>query len=93
MLGIDKERIFKSVNIAIVTISDTRTLDDDKSGATLEKRVINAGHNVGGRFLVKDNVIEIKAKLNDLINNLNIGFLICFLGIAFLIFLAIFLFQ
>ncbi|HIK87379.1 MAG TPA: molybdenum cofactor biosynthesis protein [Alphaproteobacteria bacterium] len=76
MLGIDKERIFKSVNIAIVTISDTRTLDDDKSGATLEKRIINAGHNVGGRFLVKDNVIEIKAKLNDLINNLNIDVII-----------------
>ena len=41
MLGIDKERTFKSVNIAIVTISDTRTLDEDKSGYTLEKRILN----------------------------------------------------
>ena len=40
MLGIDKEREFKSVNIAVVTISDTRTLEEDKSGDTLEKRII-----------------------------------------------------
>ena len=71
MLGIDKERIFKSVNIAIVTISDTRTLDEDKSGATLEKRIINAGHNIGGRFLVKDDVIEIYNKIENRSSILN----------------------
>ncbi|MBT7077190.1 MAG: molybdenum cofactor biosynthesis protein, partial [Pelagibacterales bacterium] len=76
MLGIDKERIFKSVNIAIVTISDTRTFDEDKSGATLEKRIIDSGHNIGGRFLVKDDVIEIKGMLNDLILNKDIDVII-----------------
>ena len=48
MLGIDTERAFKAVNIAVVTISDTRTLAEDKSGDTLEKRIMNAGHNMRG---------------------------------------------
>ena len=76
MLGIDIERSFKSVNIAVVTISDTRTLAEDKSGDTLEKRIINAGHNIGGRFIVKDDVIEIKEKLNALILNKDIDVVI-----------------
>ena len=76
MLGIDKEREFKSVNIAVVTISDTRTLEEDKSGDTLEKRIIKAGHNITGRFLVKDDVVQIKAKLNDLISNEDVDVII-----------------
>jgi molybdenum cofactor biosynthesis protein B len=76
MLGIDIERSFKSVNIAVITISDTRTLAEDKSGDTLEKRIINAGHNIGGRFIVKDDVIEIKEKLNALILNKDIDVVI-----------------
>ena len=76
MLGIDIERAFKAVNIAVVTISDTRTLAEDKSGDTLEKRIINAGHNIGGRFIVKDDVIEIKEKLNALILNKDIDVVI-----------------
>ena len=76
MLGIDTKRAFKAVNIAIVTISDTRTLAEDKSGDTLEKRIINAGHNIGGRFIVKDDVIEIKEKLNALILNKDIDVVI-----------------
>ena len=38
MVGIDDSRPFKSVNISLVTISDTRTLENDKSGDTLEKK-------------------------------------------------------
>jgi len=76
MLGIDNERTFKSVNIAIVTISDTRTLDEDKSGDTLEKRILNAAHNVSGRFLVKDDVDQIKKILDELINSKDIDVVI-----------------
>ena len=76
MLGIDKEREFKAVNIAVVTISDTRTFEEDKSGDTLEKRIIKADHNIAGRFLVKDDIVEIKAKLNDLISNKDIDVVI-----------------
>ena len=39
MIGIDDARPFKAVNICLVTISDTRSLADDKSGDTLEKLI------------------------------------------------------
>ncbi len=76
MVGIDKERIFKPVNIAIVTVSDTRTLQNDKSGNTLEKRVLDAGHNCISRTLVKDDIDKIKEILKELINNLEIDVVI-----------------
>jgi len=76
MVGIDKERIFKPVNIAIVTVSDTRTLQNDKSGDTLEKRVLDAGHNCISRTLIKDDIDKIKEILKELINNLEIDVVI-----------------
>ena len=76
MAGIDKERIFKPVNIAIVTVSDTRTLQNDKSGDTIEKRVLDAGHNCISRTLVKDDIDKIKEILKELINNLEIDVVI-----------------
>ena len=76
MLGIDTKRAFKAVNISIVTISDTRTLAEDKSGDTLEKRIMNSGHNMRERLIVKDDVIEIKKKLNVLILNKDIDVVI-----------------
>jgi len=69
MTGIDKERIFKPVNIALVTVSDTRTLQNDKSGDTLEKRVLDAGHTCISRTLVKDDIEKIKEILKEFINN------------------------
>ena len=75
-MAIDNSLDFISINIAILTISDTRTLEDDKSGDTLKKRIIKAGHNIAGRFLVKDDVVQIKAKLNDLISNKDIDVII-----------------
>jgi len=76
MAGIDKERIFKPVNVAIVTVSDTRILQNDKSGDTLEKRVLDAGHNCISRTLVKDDIDKIKEILKELINNLEIDVVI-----------------
>ena len=76
MAGIDKERIFKPVNVAIVTVSDTRTLQNDKSGDTIEKRVLDAGHNCISRTLVKDDIDKIKEILKELINNLEIDVVI-----------------
>ena len=45
MLGIDKERVFKPVNIALLTVSDTRTIENDKSGDTLQERILQAGQS------------------------------------------------
>ena len=72
MLGIDQNRDFKPVNIALLTVSDTRTLENEKSGDTLQDRIVKAGHNVFDRFIVKDDVVQIKIILNKLINNVNI---------------------
>ena len=72
MLGIDQNRDFKPVNIALLTVSDTRTLENDKSGYTLQDRILKAGHKVFDRFIVKDDVVQIKTILNKLIDNVNI---------------------
>ena len=55
----------KVVNIAIMTVSDTRTEADDKSGQTLVERVKAAGHMVADKRIVKDDVKLIQAVLKD----------------------------
>lgn len=54
MAGIDESREFIAVNIAVLTVSDTRTLETDTSGAILEARIIAAGHTVAVRAIEKD---------------------------------------
>ena len=56
-------REFKSINIAILTISDTRTKTTDKSGNFLSNAVEDAGHNVIHKLIVKDELVEIKKVL------------------------------
>ena len=51
------------VNIAILTVSDTRTLETDTSGQTLADRAEAAGHKVVDRAIVKDDVAAIQAQL------------------------------
>ena len=53
-------REFKSINIAILTVSDTRTKTTDKSGDFLSNAVVDAGHNVIHKRIVKDELVEIK---------------------------------
>ncbi len=48
------ERVFQAVNIAVLTVSDSRTPDDDRSGDTLCQRLQDAGHNLAARDIVKD---------------------------------------
>ena len=55
------ERDFLPIGIAVLTISDTRTLADDKSGQTLVDRIGEAGHRLAGRAIVKDDVRAIRA--------------------------------
>lgn len=54
---------FVPVNIAVLTVSDTRSLSDDKSGATLAERITAAGHHLAARDIVTDDVDAIRAKL------------------------------
>lgn len=52
--GIDKKRTFLSVQIAVLTISDSRTVDDDRSGDVLVARLESAGHTLVERKIVPD---------------------------------------
>jgi molybdenum cofactor biosynthesis protein B len=54
---------FIPLNIAVLTISDTRALADDKSGTTLADRITAAGHVLAARDIVTDDVEAIRAKL------------------------------
>lgn len=63
MAGIDETRTFVPLKIAVLTVSDTRALADDKSGATLTERIEKAGHAVAGRAIVTDDVEEIRRQV------------------------------
>lgn len=54
MFGIDDAQLFISVNLAVLTVSDTRTFDNDKSGQTLVDLIAKAGHQVVARSIVPD---------------------------------------
>ena len=67
---------FIPINIALVTISDTRDLDNDKSGDVLEKRVIKSNHKLISREIVKDDFDKISQLFLNLINNKKIDVII-----------------
>ncbi len=54
MSRIDEQRPFVPVGIAVLTVSDTRTLADDRSGQTLVDRIAEAGHRLAARDIVRD---------------------------------------
>ncbi len=54
MAGLDEQRPFIPVGIAVLTISDTRTAADDRSGDTLAQRITEAGHRLVDRAIVPD---------------------------------------
>jgi molybdenum cofactor biosynthesis protein B len=60
---IDESLPFKPVRIAVLTVSDTRTTKEDKSGALLAEMLEADGHELAERAIVKDDVEQIQAKL------------------------------
>jgi molybdenum cofactor biosynthesis protein B len=65
MPGIDENRPFVPLKIAVLTVSDTRKLEDDKSGGTLAERIAKAGHTVAARVIVTDDVEKIRAQMRS----------------------------
>ena len=53
-MPIDESRVFKPIRIALVTVSDTRTLADDTSGDILAARIEEAGHELAKREIIRD---------------------------------------
>ncbi len=71
------------LNCAVLTISDTRTLKDDKSGAWLEENITSAGHFVGHRNIVRDDIYAIRALLSVWIADENVQAIITTGGTGF----------
>src|ERR1700692_892793 len=60
MSSIDESKQFVPLNIAVLTVSDTRSLADDKSGITLSERIVAAGHSLAAREIIVDDVDSIR---------------------------------
>ena len=65
-----------NVNIAILTVTDTRTIDNDKSGSILVDKIKNANHNLVDRKICKDNKADIITILKKWTNQKNIDVII-----------------
>ena len=68
-MPIDEDAAFLPVRIAVLTISDSRTLADDRSGDTLVGRLSAAGHLLADRAIVKDEVAAIVSRLHAWIDD------------------------
>jgi molybdopterin adenylyltransferase len=69
-------RAFLPAGIAVITISDTRTSADDKSGDTLAARITEAGHSLVDRAIVKDDVRQIRSTVRKLVKRKDIDVII-----------------
>lgn len=68
-MPLDETRIFKPVHIALLTVSDTRTSDDDSSGNLLAERIVSAGHKIVERAILRDDVALLTARLHNWIDD------------------------
>lgn len=83
MPGIDETRQFLPLNIAVLTVSDTRQLADDRSGDTLVDRLGKAGHRLSDRAIVTDDVEEIRAHIRGWIERADVDVIITTGGTGF----------
>jgi len=68
-VAIDPERLFKPINIALLTVSDTRTAANDTSGDILAERIKGAGHHLVARAIERDDAHVITNRLNNWIDD------------------------
>ena len=83
MPGIDESRTFIPLEIAVLTVSDTRAFEDDKSGSTLAERIEKAGHAVAARAIVTDDVEQIRTQVRAWIADAAIDVIISTGGTGF----------
>ena len=83
MPRIDQTREFVPLKIAVLTVSDTRSPAEDKSGATLAERIDKAGHAVAARAIVTDDVEKIRAQVKAWIADQKIDVVITTGGTGF----------
>lgn len=68
-MAIDPDKTFIPINIAVLTVSDTRTPETDTSGDILAKRLADAGHTLAARLIVKDDAALLAAQLERWIDD------------------------
>lgn len=68
-MAIDESRTFRPINIALLTVSDTRGPAEDTSGDLLAERIAAKGHNLTRRALLKDDAVAIAAQLREWIED------------------------
>ena len=83
MAKLDESRPFIPVRIAVLTVSDTRGPDDDKSGAILADMIRAAGHEFAARAIVKDDVTAIRDKVQGWIADPSVDVVITTGGTGF----------
>ena len=76
MVNIDKSIKFIPINIALITISDSRIDEDDKSGNLLKERIKNLGHIISTKIIIPDDIEKIKKNLTILSLNPSIDAII-----------------
>lgn len=83
MIGIDETRVFIPIGIAVLTVSDTRTLENDKSGQTLVDRIEASGHMLRARAIVTDDREKIAGQVTAFTLNPEIDVVITTGGTGF----------
>ena len=83
MSRIDESRPFIPLKIAVLSMSDTRSLAEDKSGATLTERLEQAGHVLADRKIVRDDVEQIRSAIRAWIADPNVDAIITTGGTGF----------
>lgn len=68
-MAIDPARPFKPINIAVLTVSDTRTAETDTSGDILAQRVVAAGHHLAARLIVRDDAPSLASQFEAWIDD------------------------
>lgn len=68
-MAIDENLAFTPIHIAVLTVSDTRTIDDDTSGNILAERLTDAGHVLAERAIVKDDAALVAQQLTAWIDS------------------------
>jgi molybdenum cofactor biosynthesis protein B len=83
MARIDETRDFVPLGIAVLTVSDTRTIADDRSGDTLVERIAAAGHVLAARAIAPDDIAAIRATVQPWIADPSIDIIISTGGTGF----------
>lgn len=83
MPGIDERLTFYPLNIAVLTVSDTRNLDTDTSGALLAERLTAGGHMLAARAIVTDDVEPIRVQMRAWITDPGVDIIVSTGGTGF----------